>query len=291
MLITIDGFENLTGNNPTEEQKELIHFLEFLSSISEIKIIISGQRVNLSSLKTDPFEIRLSGLEEQEASKILKDIEIIETESGLQQIFQVTRGYPENLLWFSNAVNTLISITKGEFTAEDYNKKGNNSGVIENIESKNDKVISTDISSSTVSKLIDKDTQVELVNITLFDGKVKIDMPEDFKLMTEEVAKLKYPSEQRPQIIYTNKESTVNVAFSSSNQEFIESDLSKLSEYYKDTLLKGIDIEQNEIRTINGNKILFISFISDAPDTKIYNLLGSTVLDGKLFILNFNIEF
>lgn len=30
----------------------------------------------------------------------------------------------------SNAVNTLISITKGEFTAEDYNKKGNNSTFI-----------------------------------------------------------------------------------------------------------------------------------------------------------------
>ncbi len=188
----------------------------------------------------------------------------------------------KKIIWGIVVVIVIVLIIIG------FNKKGNNSGVIENIESKNDKVISTDISSSTVSKLIDKDTQVELVNITLFDGKVKIDMPEDFKLMTEEVAKLKYPSEQRPQIIYTNKESTVNVAFSSSNQEFIESDLSKLSEYYKDTLLKGIDIEQNEIRTINGNKILFISFISDAPDTKIYNLLGSTVLDGKLFILNFN---
>jgi len=185
----------------------------------------------------------------------------------------------KKIIWGIVVVIVIVLIIIG------FNKKGNNSGVIENIESKNDKVISTDI---TVSKLIDKDTQVELVNITLFDGKVKIDMPEDFKLMTEEVAKLKYPSEQRPQIIYTNKESTVNVAFSSSNQEFIESDLSKLSEYYKDTLLKGIDIEQNEIRTINGNKILFISFISDAPDTKIYNLLGSTVLDGKLFILNFN---
>ena len=122
LLITIDGFENLTGNNPTEEQKELIHFLEFLSSISEIKIIISGQRVNLSSLKTDPFEIRLSGLEEQEASKILKDIEIIETESGLQQIFQVTRGYPENLLWFSNAVNTL-NISSFDLLQEYYSKE------------------------------------------------------------------------------------------------------------------------------------------------------------------------
>ena len=43
LLIVIDGFENLTNGNPPEEQKELIHFLEFLSSIPEIKIIISGR--------------------------------------------------------------------------------------------------------------------------------------------------------------------------------------------------------------------------------------------------------
>ena len=122
LLIVIDGFENLTNDNPSEEQKELIHFLEFLSSIPEIKIIISGRKIGLSSLKADPYEIRLSGLEESEASKVLKDNEIIETESGLQQIFQVTRGYPENLLWFSNAVNTL-KISSFDLLQEYYAKE------------------------------------------------------------------------------------------------------------------------------------------------------------------------
>ncbi|HBG48498.1 MAG TPA: hypothetical protein DDW90_03130, partial [Cyanobacteria bacterium UBA9971] len=119
LLIMIDGFENLT--NPNEEQKELTHFLEFLSSIPEIKIIISGRKISFSSLKTDPFEIRLSGLDESEAYKILKNNELIETESGLQQIFQVTRGYPENLLWFSNAVNTL-NISSFDLLQEYYAK-------------------------------------------------------------------------------------------------------------------------------------------------------------------------
>ena len=122
LLIMVDGFENLTNANPNEEQKELTHFLEFLSSIPEIKIIISGCKINLPSLKADSFEIRLSGLEESEASKILKDNELIETESGLQQIFQVTRGYPENLLWFSNAVNTL-NISSFDLLQEYYAKE------------------------------------------------------------------------------------------------------------------------------------------------------------------------
>ena len=104
LLIVIDGFENLT-----EENKELIHFLEFVISLPEIKVIISGRKVNSFDFEKQKnvFQIRLSGLEDQEAYKILKDNGIKETESALQQIFQVTRGYPENLLWFSTAVNTL----------------------------------------------------------------------------------------------------------------------------------------------------------------------------------------
>jgi len=107
LLIIIDGFENLLNDNIAEEQKELMHFLDFLSSLSEIKIIISGHRVNFESLSIEPFEIRLGGLDETEANKLLKNNGITENESGFQQIFQVTRGYPENILWFSNAVNAL----------------------------------------------------------------------------------------------------------------------------------------------------------------------------------------
>lgn len=105
LLIVIDGFENLINDNLTE----LTHFFDFLSSLSEIKIIVSGRKINLSDFinSDNTFEIRLGGLEEQETFKILRSNGIEETESCMQQIFQVTRGYPENLLWFSNAVNAL----------------------------------------------------------------------------------------------------------------------------------------------------------------------------------------
>ena len=116
LLIVIDGFENLP-----EEQKELTHFLEFLLSLPEIKIIIAGRKLSFSSQKTETFEIRLGGLEESEAYKLLKNNGITETESGLQQIFQVTRGYPENLLLFSNAVNTL-DISSFDLMQEYYSK-------------------------------------------------------------------------------------------------------------------------------------------------------------------------
>ena len=49
----------------------------------------------------------------------------------------------KKIIWGIVVVIVIVLIIIG------FNKKGNNSGVIENIESKNDKVISTDISSST----------------------------------------------------------------------------------------------------------------------------------------------
>lgn len=124
LLIVIDGFENFINENKEGEQKELIHFLEFVSSLPEIKIIVSGRKVNSSEFikQKNIFEIRISGLEESKAFKIFKDNGIIENESGLQQIFQVTRGYPENLLWFSNAVNTL-KISSFDLMKEYYSKE------------------------------------------------------------------------------------------------------------------------------------------------------------------------
>lgn len=109
LLIAIDGFENLLNDTSSEEYKELIHFLEFTSSLPQIKIIVSGRRIDFSSFKKREkfFEIKLGALEEQKAYQILRNNDIQETESGLKQIFQVTRGYPENLLWFSNAVKSL----------------------------------------------------------------------------------------------------------------------------------------------------------------------------------------
>ena len=121
LLVVIDGFENLNNTGSEAEYKEVVHFTEFLSSLPGIKIIIAGRKISFDSLKASAFEIKLGGLEDQEAYKILKDNGITENESGLLQIFQVTRGYPENLLWFAKAVN-LLQISPFELMKEYYSQ-------------------------------------------------------------------------------------------------------------------------------------------------------------------------
>ena len=48
----------------------------------------------------------------------------------------------------------------------------------------------------------------------LFDKKMQIMLPTSFTDMPMEQAKLKYPMEQRPQVIKTNEETDINFTFS-----------------------------------------------------------------------------
>lgn len=109
LIIAIDGFENIVDFVSEEEQKEVVRFIDFLSSFSEIKVLISGRKVGFNLFKglENTFQITLGGLKEQEAFKILKNNGTEETESVFRQIFQASRGYPESLLLFSNAVKIL----------------------------------------------------------------------------------------------------------------------------------------------------------------------------------------
>jgi hypothetical protein len=47
----------------------------------------------------------------------------------------------------------------------------------------------------------------------ILDGQMKVSVPKSFSLMPLEQAKFKYPSEHRPEVIYTSLDGTVNITF------------------------------------------------------------------------------
>ncbi len=55
-------------------------------------------------------------------------------------------------------------------------------------------------------EIVCKEIQVSNFNFTML-------LPRDFKEMSKEIAMLKYPSESRPQVIFTNKEASINIHF------------------------------------------------------------------------------
>lgn len=131
--------------------------------------------------------------------------------------------------------------------------------------------------------------ELELKN--LLDNKIELKIPKAFDIMSENLIKIKYPSENRPTLVYSNDTGSINVALNltvnKANQDVILP--------YKDNFVKTFKSIYPDakwigegVKIINGKKVGFIEFITPAIDTDIYNLMFFTDLEGKLLLCTFN---
>lgn len=126
----------------------------------------------------------------------------------------------------------------------------------------------------------------ELKEQFLFDGRLKISIPAEFSLMSEEMRNIKYPNYNPPTEVYTNEATTVNLALKALPVH------SKTLIQLKEDFEKGFSNLNPEVKiiTINGIEALKVSFVSKAIDTDIYNrMVIIPLLDGKTYAMfNFN---
>jgi hypothetical protein len=120
---------------------------------------------------------------------------------------------------------------------------------------------------------------------------IKTLIPENFNIMTEEIAKIKYPSEHRPTYIYTNDNASINITFNITDIKISDSNinnyLSLLEQTYRSNFPNATWYKK-EIEIINDHKVGIIEILTPAIDTKIYNLIWFTEIHGKLLISSFN---
>lgn len=120
-----------------------------------------------------------------------------------------------------------------------------------------------------------------------FDG-FYIYLPSDFEILDEEILKIKYPSENRPSLAYSNEDASINIVFNlednslSNNQ--INEYISSLEEIFNKITE---DLETNIIIKDNHN-IGELSFVTNAIDTKIYNHMIAFSINGELRLISFN---
>ncbi len=133
--------------------------------------------------------------------------------------------------------------------------------------------------------------RVELETKSLLNDKIELKVPKGFAVMSAEMMKVKYPSERRPTLAYTNKSGGINVALnltkSKANQELMSSYKDNFVATFK-SLYPSADWKGNGVKEINGRKVGYLELITPALDTKIYNLLFFTDLDGQLLLCTFN---
>ncbi|MEJ8547422.1 hypothetical protein [Brevibacillus borstelensis] len=125
----------------------------------------------------------------------------------------------------------------------------------------------------------------------VLSDKVEILIPKGFDIMSEEMAKVKYPGENRPTLIYTDADGSVNLAFNHTPTPVQDSQIKELKDQMKQVFEQGYPDAtwyKDEVTQINGKNVGVFELLTPAADTKVYNLIFFTELDGKLLMMTFN---
>ncbi|MEJ9214972.1 hypothetical protein P4S83_10790 [Aneurinibacillus thermoaerophilus] len=154
---------------------------------------------------------------------------------------------------------------------------------------------------SRVNKIAQQDMQKTLIKIkgeiipfeekNLLENKVKIPLPKTFTIMSPEMASLKYPSERRPELIYTNETASINMAFSHTQNPLNDTDMGAFKNSMVQILRQTQPLArwfEEGIRNVNGKNIGFCEFLAPSFDANIYNLLFFVELEGRALLCIFN---
>jgi len=166
------------------------------------------------------------------------------------------------------------------------NVKGDNLTVDYNVSFQKEIPISSFCCSDVESKNITRDS---LVIKNVLNGKMKILIPSDFFLMDIEKKRAKYPFLNERTTIYSNREASVNISFDLTDHMGNEKDLPEIKKILdKQYNISSIDFEKSEIQRINGKDFVLLEFVSNAIDTRVYNIMFLTISEGHIVMGAFN---
>lgn len=120
---------------------------------------------------------------------------------------------------------------------------------------------------------------------------ISILLPANFSDMPLAMAKVKYPSEQRPDVIKTNVEGDINFTFKLLEFPQKEQSLEQIIHYFYQVIRKiqpANVFYEKEFLPIMGKKLGWFDFKSHAIDCKLYNLMYVIPIKDKLLHGIFN---
>ena len=136
---------------------------------------------------------------------------------------------------------------------------------------------------------------IEFVEKTILEDRLKIYLPDFFEIMSAEMAALKYPSARRPELIYTNPDTTINLSFNHTatklKTDITEEEMTEFKDYMLEVIQKmqpAAEILSEGVEEINGQQLGYLEFVTPALDTDIYNFNFLVELQGRALICSFN---
>ncbi len=136
------------------------------------------------------------------------------------------------------------------------------------------------------------DDAIVLEERTVLDGKLRLRLPMDFTIMAEDKLKLKYPSENRPSMAYTNKAGSVNVAINHTQDTLPEEYLPEFHEKVE-TMFQNLYPETtwycSEFGTINGTDWFILELDTPTINVPVRNVMAFTSLEDRMLAVTFNV--
>lgn len=121
----------------------------------------------------------------------------------------------------------------------------------------------------------------------ILKSKLWIWLPDTFALLGKELLRIKYPNENRPDIVYTNPETTVNVSFSHKWEKLDAGQEGEVRDVIGQVIGKlypTCSILSRESVQAGEHEAAWMDFVTPAMDTQIYNLMFFMQLKGRLLM-------
>lgn len=134
----------------------------------------------------------------------------------------------------------------------------------------------------------------EFEETEFFDGKINMYIPNTFEDMSLEAKKLKYPSENRPDIIKSNENGSIAVTFKLIDSYLTDEQIEELKDTMKiiNNRLNPANIYFDEgILEVDEKKIGYFDFKSSAIDDFLYNFIFLFELQEKTIMGTFSCSY
>ncbi|MDT3428985.1 hypothetical protein J2Z22_004581 [Paenibacillus forsythiae] len=135
------------------------------------------------------------------------------------------------------------------------------------------------------------DESYEFVERAFFEDKLTMYLPATFEEMPVALQKIKYPYEQRPEIVLSNEPGTVNLTLNRVDQKLQDEWVQRLTSGMKAMLQKMQPANVfygEQLEEVNGKSIGYFDFKSPALDEPVYHNLFYFELEGETVMGSFN---
>ncbi len=127
----------------------------------------------------------------------------------------------------------------------------------------------------------------------LADSVSSIMLPKNFEPMSQEIARKKYPSEHRPEIIMTDETGTINLMF-----QYMEGEVTDTTvENFRNQVFgmmkwmnPGIKEQETGTMDVSGKTVAYVEFSNPAIGGKLYNLMFYLAVKGRPLMGSFNCQ-